>query len=93
MNKHTPGPWIPRINRCEVEIKKDEFSSIGCYAGTVENTLLIAGSPDLLEAAQEVVSFMEGRQPIKGWLRDTDGSRTALSKLIAAIAKATGAPA
>jgi hypothetical protein len=43
----------------------------------------------LLEAARDVLIFREGTQPIRGWLRDTNGSRDALTKLANAVLAAS----
>ena len=44
----------------------------------------------LREAAQKVISHVEGDLPIKGWLRDNDASRKALGDLRACLAASTG---
>jgi hypothetical protein len=48
---------------------------------------LNGGDTALLTAARELVGFIEGRQPVRGWLRDCDASRNALAKLLAALSK------
>lgn len=40
---------------------------------------------ELREAASEVLRHRDGTQPIRGWLRDNDHSRTALTRLDAAL--------
>ena len=56
-----------------------------------ENAKLREALTGLFVTAQEVISHMDGRMPLKGWLRDNAVSRLALASLIdsAEIARAS----
>jgi hypothetical protein len=101
---HSPGPWIDIIDSPKARNpmalvatshKGSASRAIDCtnsgksYAVDCANAKLVAAAPDLLQAAQAVAEYINGRQPVQGWLVDTDASRTALSGLLAAIDKAT----
>jgi hypothetical protein len=95
--KHTPGPW--RIARQNPSPTTGEWMIAGsvlgylaevrdCGSGDVRaNALLIAAAPDLLEALNRVMSWIDNWSPEftndEEWPQDRDAAR-------AAIAKATG---
>lgn len=37
---------------------------------------------ELKRAAQQVIAHMDGRMPVRGWLKDNDDSREALAELV-----------
>jgi hypothetical protein len=67
---------------------KVTLSGPGAYIARLERDLasMRASRDALALAAEAVISHMDGRQPVRGWLRDNDSSRDALSMLIAALA-------
>lgn len=52
-----------------------------------EMVSLKARRDELLSSAKAVIEHREGDLPIRGWLRDNDASRSAISALAAAIDK------
>lgn len=89
----TPGPWIAKIEDGKVFLSDsdrdlpvaDVFDSDGRSIGyggdddeIMENTLLIAAAPDLLDALKEIIAFAT---PLPYWL---------IAQAQAAIAKAEG---
>lgn len=100
MSKHTPGPWIvgqPEDHPYMVQKMDDEeywFHSIAdCEVGenmTEEegkaNARLIAAAPELLEALEDCLKFLE--QENKRYYRDGEWSEVTKAK--SAIAKAKG---
>lgn len=107
--KHTPGPWHwvsnSRLEPVEPDYPNSAVSVIlsedGCYgfagsnlddtiAEDQANHALIAAAPDLLDAARAAEVIFTRQK----WRTDsTDPESVALSKLRAAIAKATGSAA
>ena len=96
MNKHTPGPWTPFFNdqaigvstkRSDIAWVWNKNAGLGDSLRSREedeaNARLIAAAPDLLEAAQKVLSHKRGEDD---WLILAVYCR----ELEAAIAKATG---
>ena len=91
--QHTPGPWAYIVPDGHVVRHPQIYSDFGPVANATwlgenkldqlkSNARLIASSPDLLEALEEIVSAADG----DGWSQiDAD-----LRKARAAIAKATG---
>ncbi len=98
MSKHTPGPWLTtestehwgRVNvTVQAAFTANEIAT--AWQGTTDvnraNARLIAAAPDLLEALNQVMSWIDNWSPEfayeEEWPADRDKAR-------AAIAKATG---
>jgi len=88
MSTHTPGPWFEHSHRqigpregivCEVWSAHGDADAIGQADA---NAHLIASAPDLLEALNSSIKFIEAMTPY---------GVNALKKARAAVAKATGA--
>ena len=81
-NKHTPGPWkLFRVySDTEIRNETDELIAVAICGSDAR---LIAAAPDLLEAAQKVLSNKHGEDD---WLI----LAVHCQDLAAAIAKATG---
>ena len=82
MSKHTPGPWkIYSDHSHDVQIEAESTMIADLYTDDVpefmDNALLIAAAPELLEALIDVV-------------RIADRKTTEFDAARAAIAKATG---
>jgi hypothetical protein len=59
------------------------FVAIGDYLALERATAMLAiERAELRHAAQQVIAHMDGRQPVRGWLKDTDKSRDALAELV-----------
>ena len=59
------------------------FVAIGDYLALERATAMLAiERAELKHAAQQVVAHMDGRMPVRGWLKDTDKSREALGELV-----------
>lgn len=59
------------------------FVAIGDYLSLERATAMLAiERAELKHAAQQVVAHLEGRMPVRGWLKDTDKSREALAELV-----------
>lgn len=100
MSKHTPGPWltdrnnvhagqIATINHCIgndwVEIWTDKWAETGMGEAEQEaNARLMAAAPDLLEALQDCLAFLESG------LGERVASGRERRKALAAIAETTG---
>jgi hypothetical protein len=98
--KHTPGPWIFRLEAVRTVIfhnaemgEKAIAVGAGFYPSNIANARLIAAAPDLLEAA---IAYKAAVDETIAHLKKTERLRGCFSvknegPLIAAIAKATGA--
>ena len=97
MSKHTPGPWIWKPANgdelpalvgageslvCSFGIERSYYPESGCEPET-EDMLLIAASPDLLEALEVMV----GKARKQNW---NDNYPIELQKAVDAISKAKG---
>jgi hypothetical protein len=83
--------WL-HVAQLTVDVEPDEMSDeeVIPEAQVWANARLIAASPELVAAAADVLSYrVEGST--RGYLRDNDGSRKALSRLATALALAQGA--
>ena len=92
MSKHTPGPWevVELVDgydirspesRCRIATASDPEAVWGAI-GREEDACLIAAAPELLEALEQVVSFVDAGQGT--WTVEEQ------QKARAAIAKAKG---
>ena len=101
MNKHTPGPW--RYYRENGSPTTGQHMIAGatpgylaevrdCGSGDVQaNALLIADSPDLLDALRELLAVAPSTPPAAGLIVGIEQRhRAALDAARAAIKKATG---
>ena len=72
MSKHTPGPWevVELVDgydircpesRCRIATASDPEAAWGAI-GREEDACLIAAAPELLEALEQVVSFVDAGQ-------------------------------
>lgn len=90
--KHTPGPWVtsPEPNGKEWVVDAGPWGICVCAfapgLGTAEaNARLIAAAPELLEALETLLGFVENKR-----FPDTIYVRNAINEAEAVIAKATG---
>jgi hypothetical protein len=110
--KHTPGPWLVYLGdkTCCSEIYGQDgtpIADVNTHAlpdGTHADALLIAATPELLAAAQEVLPLLMNLvfflatqeeptpEQVQGLIRRVEAESPA-GKLRDAIAKATGASA
>lgn len=86
--QHTPGPW-----HCHevVGVYAEDGKLVASIHTPISNRSydaeLIAASPDLLNALQEMLSYTADLDPMQGF---DDHDHPAVKQAIAAIAKATG---
>jgi hypothetical protein len=95
MSEYTPGPWTPGLcgAALNVQIKSDDgntvaaiFSTNKNYRNQNANALLIAAAPDMLEAAELLLTnWPESRDGM-----DFEQLPVGVKSLRAAIAKAKG---
>lgn len=89
MSKHTPGPW-PVLRRRSGSITSigpcvaDEYAGIAWLDVGEADAILMAASPDLLEALEDAVNWF---RQLKDWCGVGDPN---IEKYQAAIAKAKG---
>jgi len=72
------GAWVPLYTH-PPESALQRLTEAGEIQAAMERIA------ELEAAAREVVSNMEGRMPIRGWLRDNGKSREALDRLVNAL--------
>lgn len=88
---HTPGPWAIDRNNCVSIPYRGPHRCASAFAGTKENARLIAASPLLLEALQDVTELLVGTVTEFGCWEAEDHPKVIAAR--AAITAATGGEA